>query len=523
MKYASLKTLALAATILATPLAASAQETVLKMVPNATLRLLDPLNTTAYVTRNHGYMVFDTLFSVDENSKPQPQMVDTWSISDDRLVYNFTLRDGLKFHDDAAVTTDDVVASLQRWMKKDATGQQIALILASVEAVDAKTFTIKLKEPFGPLIDTLAKPSSFPAFIMPKRIVETAGEQGIQEIVGSGPYRFLAEEFRPGVSAAYARFDGYVPRSEPANSLSGGKVAKVDRVEWLTFPDLQTTVNALTSGEIDLIETMSADLLPNIQDAPGVKYGMRAGTFTPVLRINWLQKPFDNVKMRQAVAAMISQEEFMAATIGDPETYKLCPSLYGCESPLTTDVNPLGMQAPDLEKAKALMAEAGYNGEEVVILDASDVPSFAGLATITAQYLRQSGMNVKVQTMDFSTYLAQRTSKAPVAEGGWSIAFGGWYGSDLSSPLSNLNLDTKGNDGYVGWSSDEEISKLKVDFARAATLEEQKVVAAKIQERANELIFFVPLGTYYQYTAYRDNVTPPISSAIPVVWGIEKK
>lgn len=514
---------ALATALVAAPLVASAAEKTLKIVPNASLRLLDPLTTTAYVTRNHGYMVYDTLFGYDENYVAQPQMVDTWSVSEDGLTYKFTLREGLKFHDGADVTAEDAVASVSRWFDRDLTGGQIKGVLESIAAVDAKSFTIKLKQPFGPLVDSLAKPSSVVPFVMPKRVIEAAGTGNIEEVVGSGPYRFIAEEFRPGVAAVYAKFDEYKPRAEAPSFFAGKKEVFVDRVEWLSFPDDQTLANALTKGEVDVIESISSDTISMIEGAKGVEYKLRLSSNVPTLRMNWLQKPLDNPKMRQAVAAMISQEEFMAALVGDPDTYEVCPSIYGCGSPFATDVNALGVGEPDVEKAKALMAEAGYNGEKIVVLEVSDTLSFRGLGPITAQYLREAGMNVEVKSMDFATMLQLRSKQIPVEEGGWSIAFGVWNSPDLMSPLANLNLDTRGDKGYAGWTSDAEVAKLKADFALAPTQAEQKVIAEKIQARANELVFYVPLGTYRAYTAFRDNVTPPLPSPVPVFWGIDKK
>jgi len=523
MTFLKVSRLALAASaLIAVPMTVQAQESVLRMVPNASLRLLDPLTTTAYITRNHGYMVYDTLFGYDENFVPQPQMVESWTISDDRLTYNFTLREGLVFHDGAPVTADDAVASLERWLGRDLTGGSILAVLSEITADDERSFTIRLEQPFGPLIESLAKPSSLVPFVMPRRIIEAAGDGSVEEVIGSGPYRFVADEFRPGVSAVYVRHEEYVPREEEPSYFSGGKEVLVDRFEWLSFPDDQTAANALVRGEIDLIETMSADTLMMIEGAPGVQYDLRVSANTPTLRINWLQAPFDNPLMRQAVAAMISQEDFMAATVGEPETYQVCPSIFGCDSPLATDVRALGMGEPDIERAQALMAEAGYAGERVVILDASDIPSFQGLAQITAQYLREAGMNVEVQSMDFSTFLSQRGRQVSVDEGGWSIAFGVWNAPDLMSPLANLNLDTRGRDGYAGWSEDALVAELKEAYARAGTLEEQREIAAQIQERANELVFYVPLGTYRTYTAYRDNVTPPLPAPVPVFWGVAR-
>src|SRR4051812_8486016 len=212
-------------------------------VMHSDLRVTDPIVTTAYITRDHGYMVYDTLLATDSNFKIQPQMAD-WAISDDKLTYTFTLRDGLKWHDGTPVTADDCVASLKRWGKVDTLGSKLMEFTAGIEATDARTFTLKLKEPYGLVLESLGKPSSTVPFMMPKRLAETPVTQQIPEQIGSGPFKFVQAEFRPGVKAVYAKNTDYVPRKEPPSWTAGAKVVKVDRVEWVTMPDAQTAVNA---------------------------------------------------------------------------------------------------------------------------------------------------------------------------------------------------------------------------------------------------------------------------------------
>ena len=220
------------------------------------LRIIDPGFTTAYITRDHGYMVYDTLLATDSNFKIQPQMAD-WKVSDDKLTYTFTLRDGLKWHDGAPVTAEDCVASLKRWGKIDNMGQKLMDFTASIEPIDAKSFALKLKEPYGLVLESIGKPSSYMPFMMPKRMAETPAGQQIKEQIGSGPFKFVQAEFQPGVKAVYEKNTDYVPRKEPASWTAGGKVVKVDRVEWITMPDAQTAVNALQSGDIDFMENPS--------------------------------------------------------------------------------------------------------------------------------------------------------------------------------------------------------------------------------------------------------------------------
>src|SRR3569833_2053876 len=238
-------------------------------VMHSDLRLLDPIITTAYIQRDYGYMVYDTLLATDANFKVQPQMAE-WKISDDKLTYTFTLRDGLKWHDGAPVTAEDCVASLKRWAAVDGMGQKLMDFTASLEATDAKTITLKLKEPYGLVLDSIGKPSSRVAFMMPKRLAETPADKQIPEQIGSGPFKFVAAEFQPGVKVVYEKNTDYVPRKEPAEWTSGGKVAKVDRVEWITMPDAQTALNALQSGDVDFVETPPFDMLPALESNPDI-------------------------------------------------------------------------------------------------------------------------------------------------------------------------------------------------------------------------------------------------------------
>ncbi|HCT34220.1 MAG TPA: ABC transporter substrate-binding protein, partial [Sulfitobacter sp.] len=244
------------------PAASFAQEeTTITAVMHSGLRVLDPVITTAHITRDHAYMIYDVLTAVDENFTPQPQMA-SWETSDDGLVYTFTLRDGLVFHDGAPVTGADVVASLTRWGKRDSGGQLIFDVTESLEATDDKTVVWTLTKPFGPLIDVISKQSAVPPFIMPARVAETSADETITEYIGSGPFVFDQDAYEPGVSVTYEKFDDYVPRDEPASWMAGGKVVNVDKVVWTTMPDALTALNALSAGEIDYLEQVQIDLMP---------------------------------------------------------------------------------------------------------------------------------------------------------------------------------------------------------------------------------------------------------------------
>src|SRR6202165_1413408 len=326
----ALSVLALSAALTSQAMAAGKTITA---VMHSDLRVIDPGFTTAYITRDHGHMVYATLLATDSNFKIQPQMAD-WKVSDDKLTYTFTLRDALKWHDGAPVTAEDCVASLKRWGRNDSMGQKLMDFTASIEATDARTITLKLKEPYGLVLESIGKPSSLVPLMMPKRRAEALPGQQIKEQIGSGPFKFVAAEFQPGVKAVYAKNTDYVPRKEPPSWTSGGKVVKVDRVEWITMADAQTAMNALQSGDIDFMEVPPFDLLPALAANKELKVETLSKLgFQTLGRMNLLYPPFDNVKVRRAALMAMNQKDVLDALVGNPEYYRICGAFFVCGTP----------------------------------------------------------------------------------------------------------------------------------------------------------------------------------------------
>ncbi|SHI87833.1 peptide/nickel transport system substrate-binding protein [Roseomonas rosea] len=494
------------------------EKRVLKAVMHATLGVLDPYATTAYITRNHGYLVYDTLFALDGRSRPQPQMVGEWSVSEDRLTYEFRLRPGLKFHDDTPVTTADVIASLNRWMPRDVMGTRLRNVTERLEAVDAERFRLVLKRPYGLVLETLGKPGGPVPFILPRRIVEIPADQRITEVVGSGPFRFIAAEYRSGDRVVYERFDGYAPRSEPASGLAGGKVAKVDRIEWMEISDAQTGANALLAGEVHVMENIPPDLMGLMRRSRDVVLKARGASNSILMRFNSAQAPFNNRKVRQAVMAAVSQKDYLDAQIGDDSLAQPCASVLSCESPYAAD---LPVPTGNIERARQLLRESGYANEKVVILHPADLPSGSALAPVTEQLLRSIGMNVQVDSMDWNSLLARRNRNVPVEQGGWSIAWGIWTNLDLMNPIINLNLDGRGGRGYVGWAESAEMERLREAFAFETDPAKQKEIAADLQRLSNEEAFSIPLGGYKVVTGHRSGVRGVVVDQILVFWNME--
>jgi peptide/nickel transport system substrate-binding protein len=469
-------------------------------------------------------MVFDTLFALDSNLQPHPQMVGAYDISSDKLSYSFTLRDGLKFHNGQPVRGADCVASLRRWMARDTLGQTLDSAIYDMAGADDKNFTIRLKEPFPLLIDAIAKVSSLPPFIMPERLAKTDPYQQITEMIGSGPFKFVAEEFQPGNKAVYVKNTDYVPRAEPPSWAAGGKVVRVDRVEWLYVPDHSTAAAALDSGEVDWLEDPIMDLVPVLAANRNitVEKSDPLGNMT-MLRFNHLQPPFDNVKMRQAVLAVVDQAEFMTALAGDPKNWKLCPSFFTCGTPMASDAGSAALTSKrDFDKAKRLIAEAGYKGDRIVILDGLDQVFSHVQAVILFELLKKLELNVELAPSDWGTLVTRRASKKPVDGGGWNIFGSDWVGADLLDPSVNSGLRTNGGTAWFGWPTDDRIEELRTEWLKARDPKNRQELAAKIQQRAFEVVPYIPTGQWSPMTAYRNDVRGIIIGPALFMWNLEK-
>jgi peptide/nickel transport system substrate-binding protein len=495
-------------------------ETVLKVRPFGDLKQVDPVITSDYMVRNHGYMVYDTLFSMDEELNIQPQMVDEWSVSEDGLTYAFTLRDGLAFSNGDAVTAEDVVASLTRWGQRDGLGQQMARLTESLTATGENGFELKLTQPWGLVLEALGKPSSNVPFIMPAAIASTPSDTAITDPTGSGPFIMKQDEWVPGSRVVYVRNPNYNPRGEPASGLAGGKAPNVDRVEWHYIPDAQTALNALQAGEIDIFEEVPPDFLPmlsgnaDIRTMPQDSLGMQM-----VFRMNTIQPPFDNLKVRQAIGHMIDQTTFASSYVNDPVLYRACPSFFMCSSPYFTDA---GWPEPDMEKARALVSESGYDGTPVVILHATESGPTNSFSLVAAQLMREIGLNVEPQAMDWGTLVGRRASKEPVGNGGWSLFMSGPAGPDMMEPAGHLGLRSNCDSAWFGWPCDEEIERMRSEFALASDPERKKALAEAIQLRAVETVPYWPAAQLYLVRGVRSNIDGILNAAVPVYWNIAK-
>jgi peptide/nickel transport system substrate-binding protein len=503
---------------------AAPEDKTLRFIAQADLRILDPIWTTAYLTRNHGYMVFDTLFAIDSEFTPHPQMVGDYNVSPDKQTYRFKLRHGLAFHDGSPVSGVDCVASIRRWAARDGLGQWLVPVIDTIAADGPAGFTIKLTEPFPLLIDGLAKISTLPSFVMPERLANTDPFQQVTEIIGSGPFKFAKEEFEPGHRVVYLKNTDYVPRSETPDWASGGKVVRVDRVEWLNIPDAMTKAAALGNGEADWWENPTPDILPVLAANPEITLAPDnpVGVMT-MMRFNQLQPPFNNLRMRQAMLLVVNQADFMTALAGDPKHWNLCASFFTCGGPMANDDGSQVLTGPrDFAAAKRLIAEAGYNGEKITVLDSVELANSHVPALVTADLLKRLGLNVELVSADWSAISARRASKKPPEEGGWNVFGTAWVGIDTLDPSVNVMLQANGDAAWFGWPKDDTIEGLRAQWIKAKTFGERRELAAAIQRRAFETVPYIPTGQWTQMTAYRKNLKGVISAPAFLMWNIEK-
>ena len=515
--------LAAAGAALALPsVARAADARVLKFIPQSDLTVLDPVWTTAYVTRNHALLVFDTLYGIDAGYAARPQMVEGHVVEDDGKLWRLTLRPGLRFHDGAPVLARDCVASIRRWGRRDAIGQTLMAYTDELDAPDDRTIRFRLRRPFALLPDALGKVGSSVCAIMPERLAQTDPFTQITEMVGSGPFRFKPDERLAGARVVYERFDGYAPREDGEPQwLSGPKRAHLDRVEWHVIPDQATAAAAMRAREMDWWEYPSADVVPLLR---GMSTPIADPTgYVGCLRLNHLLPPFDNPAIRRVLPGVIDQTDYMEAVTGsDPKLRRVPVGVFCPELPMATDAGLEVFRGPrDYAAAKRALAAAGYRGEKIVLMGASDLANLKALGDVSADMLQRAGFNVDYQVMDWGSVVQRRAKKDPVAQGGWNAFATFWAGTDQASPAGHAFLRATGADGAPGWPRSERLEALRQEWLDAPGLPEQRRLAADIQRQALADVPYVPLGQYFYTTAYQPGITG-VLPGVPVFWNVRK-
>jgi peptide/nickel transport system substrate-binding protein len=508
---------------LATPaISQRAAARTLRFVPHADLANFDPVWSSAYVVRNAAAMVWDTLYGSDEKLQLRRQMIEAEEVSADGLTWTFRLRPGLKFHDGEPVLAKDAVASINRWAAREQIGQMIKAIENELVAIDDRTFRWALKKPFTKMLLALGRLGTPACFVMPARIAATDQFRQIGEFVGSGPMRFVKDEWVPGARAAFEKFPGYVPRDEQASWLAGGKRMLVDRVEWNVIADPATAAAALQAGEVDWWENPILDLVPLLRKNRNVMVDIAdpMGNFG-VLRMNHLHPPFNDVRARRAVLMALSQEDYMRAILGsDDSLWKPMPSFFTPGSPLYTEEGGEVLKGPrDFDGAKRLLAESGYSNQPVTCLAAQDVPVLKAFGEVTADLLKRLGINVDLAAIDLGTAVARFAQKSPPGQGGWQMYPHWTAGASAINPAFAL---IRANGTTLGWANSPQVEAELAAWYEATTFEAEEAAVRRLNKAAFDHVVYAPLGFFLGYQAWRKNVSGIVKGPLPFFWGVSK-
>jgi peptide/nickel transport system substrate-binding protein len=504
---------------------AQAQAGILRFVPQANLSNIDPVWSTAVVVRNHGLMIYDTLYGLGADFQPKPQMAAGHEVADEGRRWTITLRPGLRFHDGAPVLARDCVASIARWAKRDVLGQRLDALLDGMRALDDTRIEIRLKKAWPGLAFALGKPSANICAIMPERVAQTDPFQQIQDYTGSGPFRFLREEFRPGDRVIYTKFHEYVSREEPSDFLAGGKPVHFDRVEWRVMPDPSTAAAALQNNEVDWWETPLADLVPLLRRNRDIVVDLVNGAGDlGVLRFNFLHPPFDNGAVRRAILPALDQRAFMDAAIGtDPEMSRVPAGAFTPGMPLANEAGLEVLSGPrNIEAARAALRASGYTGQRVVMLSGSDIPVLQNLSEVAADLLRRIGFNVDLQAMDWGTHIQRHTNRGPSDQGGWNAFCTTWEGFDVSVPGSHQPIRGHGAAAWAGWPTIPRLEELRDAWFEAPDLAAEKRIAEEMQRVVWQEVPFLPLGQVLPRMAYRRSLTGVVKGGPALFWGVRR-
>jgi peptide/nickel transport system substrate-binding protein len=517
-------TAGVAASLMAPSVSRGAAAAALKFIPQSDLTILDPIVTTVYTARNHGYMVFDTLFGMNSRYQMEPQMLDGFSVEGDGKVWKLTLREGLLWHDGEKVLARDCVASIRRWAVRDGIGSLMMARTDELSATDDRTIRFRLKKPFQMLPYALGKISTPMCAMMPERLANKDPFKPVTEMVGSGPFRFKADEWVSGARAVYTKFDRYHPRPEISTGwTAGGKIVHFERVEWITSPDDGTAASAMQVGEMDWWELPTVDLLPLLKRTGKIQVEIkdRNGTLG-LLKMNNLQPPFDNPAIRRALLGAVVQKDFMTAIAGeDPAMWQSGVGIFTPGTDMASDVGMEVLNSPrDLDNVRAAIKQAGYNNETTVLLAPSEPHYRKAMGDVAGAMLQSAGLNVEVQSMDWGTAIVRRENKQPVEKGGWSVLCSTANGLDMQTPSLHF-LRTTGQSAWFGWTNSPRIEELRAAWVDAPDLKAQKQIAADIQRQCWIDVPHLPLGIWYQPMAWQ-NTIKGIPDGFPLFWGAQR-
>ncbi|GED28124.1 ABC transporter substrate-binding protein [Brevibacillus agri] len=453
----------------------------LKVAYQAQPQTLDPHVTTSQASATIGRNVFETLVTVDSRYQIKPMLADSWEQSEDGKTITFRLRKGVRFHNGKELTADDVVASMNRWITTASAGKD-HFKDARFEAKDAHTAVLHLQQPTATAMPVLAYlGGNYPA-IMPKEIIETADPKGVKDYVGTGPFQF--KEWKQDQYIHLAKHPDYAPREEAADGLAGKREALVDDLYFQFTPDASTQVAGLLSGEYDVAADVSYDNVERLETDSNIKIEV-APTGMLTLYFNKKKGLFTNAKARQAIGAGIDAESILIGAYTNEKYYKLNHSMmmYYQLGQWSSDAGKELYNQNNPEKAKQMLAEAGYKGDEIKIVTSRDYEDMYNGAVAFQQQLEKMGVKTKLEVYDWPTFTELRND-----ENKFDILVITNTPKPEPSSLAFMRKD------FPGWTDSPELDKLLASFRGAANLEQAKAVYDELQKWFYEYVPVVKIG-----------------------------
>ncbi len=470
----------------------------LRAVPHGSLKSLDAQWTTVTVTANVRHHLQEGLFTLDDGLALQPQLAESWQSSPDGLTTTVKLRDGLKFHTGQDLKAGDLVGSFDK-VKDVATLWKLVVTEFGgvISATDDRTLQIQVNEPTALVLDSLMTEQSFPPIAVPESAYSLPQTESAPEPIGTGPFKF--ESWSPGDRWTMVRYDDYNPSALPTSGLAGRHVAFADRVEWIEIADQAARLAALEVGEVDLLDFFSPTLADRVfssetVDPVVVMPGEQMGVY-----LNHLKPPFDNKNVRRALQLAYPMESALKLSVGGNDAlWRLCPTYYTCGTRWENTVGADNYNAQDIDQARQLVKDAGFEGTTVRLMAAQDMPWFPQLSLVTREVFEDIGFEVDFQAMDWATLTTRRADPEL-----WEA-----FHTGSGTTVTPLTKSTLTKNGWFNRYQDESgnMAELLAEFTRAKTAADQAELIGELQAQAFEDVPYVLIGEVARLFAAGKNV-----------------
>jgi peptide/nickel transport system substrate-binding protein len=457
---------------------------------------LDWQSTVGHPLPHAMILVYEGLFAFGSDFDAVPELVDTYEVSSDGRAWTFRLRQGVRFHDGTELGSNDVVASLERWTRIGPKGSALAGV-ERYEIVDDYTVTLHFGEPVGRSLLLSLGSDENKAVIMPEEIAEASQTAGVlTAVIGTGPYRFV--EYRDDQYLKLVRFDEYSARSDAPNYQGGRKVAHLDEIIFWIVPEDSTRVAGLEAGDFDVITDVPDSEYVRLAAAPTLDPVKNGPGLLAYMMFNHKRGPTSNIEIRRAIQAAIDTDELSAAAVSNPEFTISNPSFFPPESAYNTDVRSELYNQGDPERARAILADFGYAGEEVVIQVIATNPLQNRLAVVFVEQMQRAGLNAVIQSYDLATWVAKR--RDPDALNIYTSA-GYWIDPSLWQAEFSGTFPSP----EVGFQS-EATDRIFAALARESEFDARYELGRQLQMEFYDQVATINLGFIYRMVAKNSSV-----------------